>query len=414
MKIKALAAREILDSRGLPTLETSLYTNNGNVFVASVPAGASTGSNEACELRDGGERAQGKGVLKAVSLIETHLSRLLVGREIDPYAIDEILCREGGPLLENIGSNTALSISIATVRAYAAARKKDLFEAVGELAGVAHFFIPQSMYNIVNGGVHAHNNLAIQEFLVRPQKSPSFAKSFQEITTLYHCLEKLLQSAGYVTPLGDEGGFSPSAKEGALSLTEEIVFEFIISAREKCGMLESVELAIDAAANTFYDKANKCYMLKSEHLTNAELVDRYMLWRTKYGLASIEDGCAEHDVAGWQKLFEKLNKATQIVGDDLCVTDENYIKKAFDQKCINAVVIKPNQKGTVTGAIKAAQIAKRLGCRLIVSHRSGETHDNFIADFAVGIGAEEFKGGAPARSERVAKYRRFVEIEKVL
>jgi enolase len=222
-----------------------------------------------------------------VSLIETHLSRLLVGREIDPYAIDEILCREGGPLLENIGSNTALSISIATVRAYAAARKKDLFEAVGELAGVAHFFIPQSMYNIVNGGVHAHNNLAIQEFLVRPQKSPSFAKSFQEITTLYHCLEKLLQSAGYVTPLGDEGGFSPSAKEGALSLTEEIVFEFIISAREKCGMLESVELAIDAAANTFYDKANKCYMFKSEHLTNAELVDRYMLWRTKYCLASI-------------------------------------------------------------------------------------------------------------------------------
>lgn len=414
MKIKRLSAREILDSRGMPTLETCVHLEDGKSFKASVPSGASTGSHEARELRDGGERYEGKGVLHAVQLIETRLSSLLVGREIDPQEVDAALLSEGGPLFEKIGSNTALSLSMAVVRAAAATNNQELFAFIGTLAGNKNFFIPRCLYNIVNGGMHARNGVVVQEFLVRPEIQKSYASSLEQAVSIYSHLKRIFEGEGLFAAVGDEGGFAPFIPDTSALVAEEKIFTLINEAIAAAGLTKSVDLCIDAAASTFYDKENNRYSWKSEKLTSLELIALYTQWRTKYGLASIEDGCAEDDVEGWQKLYSNLGSNTQIVGDDFCVTESARIQDAVKKNCINAVIIKPNQIGTVTGALQAASTAKALDVSRIVSHRSGETDDTFIADFAVGIGAEQFKAGAPAREERVVKYNRLLEIEALL
>lgn len=408
MKIQSISAREILDSRGNPTVEAEVVLDDGTCHTASVPSGASRGEHEAHELRDGDSfRYGGKGVLAAVSGVENVIAPALVGREVaDVSAHDSIMIALDGCINKsNLGANAILSVSFTLVRAAAHSVGVPLYRFIG---GAHKQRLPIPMMNILNGGAHSKNNIDIQEFMIVPHGVGTFSEAIRVGSEVYASLKKLLESKNLYTGVGDEGGFAPMlpTDKDALSL----ICDAIKGAGYKVG--DEVSLALDVAASEWYD--NGVYTLPKRKITMSadELCTYITELCSDFPIISVEDGMAEDDISGWQKLTERLKtKKTILVGDDLFVTNTERIRMGIDSKIANAVLIKPNQIGTLTETAEAIALAKEHGYKTVMSHRSGETEDSIIADLAVGYGTEFIKTGAPARSERVAKYNRLMKIE---
>jgi enolase len=404
-------AREILDSRGNPTIEVEVITESGAIGRASVPSGASTGKREALELRDVDEERYGcKGVLKAVqNVIE------VIGPEITGYdtvflnEIDQAMIElDGTENKDNLGANAILGVSMACAKAASLSLDLPLYKFLG---GFNAKVLPCPMMNILNGGVHADNNVDIQEFMIMPLGAPNFSEALRCGTEIYHTLKKVLKEAKLSTAIGDEGGFAPNLK------SNEEAIEYILKAIEKAGYMagEDVFLALDPAASEFFE--NGKYILKAEkkpEKSPEEMVNYYAKWVDKYPIISIEDGMAEGDLEGWKLITEKLGSKIQLVGDDLFVTNPKIIEEGIDNGLANSVLIKVNQIGTLTETLDAIDLAKRNGYTCVVSHRSGETDDPFIADLAVACNTGQIKTGAPCRGERVAKFNRLIRIEEEL
>lgn len=409
--IKTLKAREILDSRGQPTLEVTCITSQGQEAAAGVPAGASTGTREAVELRDGNSRRfAGRGVLKAVAAVETSLREALSGMDVtDQRAVDEALIRlDGTPNKSHLGANAIVGVSMAVARAGAATRGLPLHRCLG--GGEC---LPIPSFNILNGGAHAGwEGAEFQEYMIQPHGAGSFSEALRWATDIYRALKALLKSRGLHTGIGDEGGFAPPVHSNREPL------DWLVSAIEQAGLRPGadVALAVDAAANGFHGDAGYQLKIKTEGRTldSERLIDYYADLVRDYPVALIEDGLHEDDWAGWQRLTGRLDARTTLVGDDIFVTQTAYIQRGIDQRCANAALIKPNQVGTVTETCAAMALAHGSGWSTMVSHRSGETGDDFIADLAVGMGARYLKSGAPVRGERVAKYNRLLAIEAEL
>lgn len=416
--IKSLHAIEILDSRGNPTLEVIVTTDQGDIGKTSVPSGASTGEHEAHELRDEDKKRYcGKGVRKAMDKIQGPLSKLLIGKNIyDQASLDKLMIEaDGTDNKANFGANSILGISLSIAKAAAASQKAPLYRYLG---GVEANLLPCPMMNILNGGAHADNLLDFQEFMIRPLGAPSFSEALRWGVEVFHTLKKLLKKEGHVISVGDEGGFAPR-----LTSNEEAI-DFILRAIELAGYKagKDITLALDCAASEFYDNASHKYIEKKKHAVGEPYATRsaeeqiaYLASLcSRYPLDSIEDGLDQNDWAGWQLLTEKLGKKIQIVGDDLFVTNPRFLKKGIEQKAANAILIKVNQIGTLTETLETVDIARREGYATIISHRSGETEDTTIADLAVATQAGQIKTGSLCRSDRVAKYNRLLEIEDEL
>jgi enolase len=410
-KIKAIQAMEILDSRGNPTIKTTVTLDNGIRAAASCPSGASTGENEAVELRDGGRtRYGGKGVLKAVAHVNEVIAPVLL--DMDPTHQAEIdrlmILLDKTPNKSKLGANAIISVSMAVARAAAHAADIPLYAYLG---GFGALRLPVPMMNILNGGMHADNSVDFQEFMVMPIGAPSFAEALRYGVETFHALKKILHDKGYATAVGDEGGFAPN-----LSSNDEAC-ELILQAIEKAGYKpgRDIAIALDPAASSFCQKG--VYNLSKSgqgKKTGDEMVAFYEGWIKKYPIVSIEDGHAENDWKGFQKLTAQAGGKVQIVGDDLFVTNAKYIEKGIREKSANAVLIKLNQIGTVTETMAAINLCRKAGWGFVVSHRSGETEDTFLADFAVAMGGGQIKTGSACRSERIAKYNRLLEIEAEL
>lgn len=408
-KIKDVMAREILDSRGNPTVEVDIILEDGSFGRSAVPSGASTGSHEAVELRDGdAKRYGGKGVLKAVSNTNTEIKKHIVGKEFDQNTLDNGLIElDGTPNKGRLGANAILGVSLAFAHACAKSDKIPLYKYFQKISGSKDLSLPRPMMNILNGGKHAENSTDLQEFMIMPNAN-TFAKRLQMGAEIFHALKKILASKGLNTSVGDEGGFAPSLPKN------ELAIETILEAVKKAGYEpgKDVGIAIDAAATELYKDGK--YELKSEgkSLTSKEMVDFYENWANKYPIVSIEDGLSEDDWDGWQMLTERIGKKVQIVGDDLFVTNPERLKKGIEKKSANSILIKLNQIGTVTETIDAINMAKEAGFTSVVSHRSGETEDTTISDFVVGLSTGQIKTGSLCRSERVAKYNQLLRIEE--
>jgi len=408
--IEYIVAREILDSRGNPTVEVEVQLLDGTVGVAAVPSGASTGTNEAVELRDGDKsRYGGKGVLTAVENVNTTIAERVEGMDArDQLAIDTAMIElDGTPNKSKLGANAILGVSLAAAKAAAEYSGLPLYRYIG---GAGARELPVPMMNILNGGKHADSNVDLQEFMAMPVGAPNFAEALRWCAEVYQSLKSVLKSRGLSTSVGDEGGFAPNlgANEEAIAL--------IIEAIEKAGYKpgEQVAIALDPAASEFYQDGK--YVLKGEGTTktSAEMVDYYAGLIEKYPIVSLEDGLAEDDWDGWKLLNEKLGGKIQLVGDDIFVTNPVFLKKGIDMNVANSILIKLNQIGTLSETLKTIETAKRAGWTAVVSHRSGETEDTTIADLVVGVNTGQIKTGAPARTERVAKYNRLLKIEAEL
>ncbi len=411
-KIKAVHAREILDSRGNPTVEVTVTTENA-MGVAMVPSGASTGSHEALELRDGDpKRYLGKGVLKACANVNNDLAALVNGREVsEQKALDDaMLALDGTPTKSKLGANAILGVSLACARAAAAEKGTGLYMSLNPGSTI----LPVPMMNIMNGGKHADSGLDIQEFMVLPAGAPSFKEAIRMGAEIFHNLGKLLKAKNYATSVGDEGGYAPSLPD------QETAFEFIFQAIEAAGYKagQDVYIALDPAASEFYDSTKKVYNFKikgkKEELTSSQMVDFWTDLVGKYPIISLEDGLAEDDWDAWKTLTEKVGKKVQIVGDDLLVTNVQRLQKGIDMKAANSILIKVNQIGSLTETIDAIQLAQKSGWTSVVSHRSGETEDTTISDLAVALSTGQIKTGSLCRSERIAKYNRLMKIEEEL
>jgi len=399
-------AREVLDSRGNPTVECEILTNGGASGRAMVPSGASTGEHEALELRDGDKkRYLGKGVQKAVKNVNEVIAPELTGLDVDDQAqIDRALCElDGTPTKGKLGANAILAVSLAAARAGADAHGLPLYRYLG---GVGAVTLPVPLMNIINGGAHADNNLDIQEFMIVPAGLGSFAEALRAGVETFHHLKKLLADAGKVTAVGDEGGFAPSL-EGA-----EQALGLILKAIEKAGYRpgEQIFLALDVAASEFFDKAAGSYKHEGQVLDAGKLVDLYTGWCSKYPLVSIEDGLAEDDWTGWTELTRGLGDRIQLVGDDLFVTSTERLRRGIAHKIANSILVKVNQIGTLSETLDAVGTAQHAGYTAIISHRSGETEDSFIADLAVATSAGQIKTGSASRSDRLAKYNQLLRI----
>jgi len=409
--IAEVVAREILDSRGNPTLEVTVRLEDGAVGTAAVPSGASTGRHEALELRDGDKnRYRGLGVLRAVENVNKVVARVLVGRSpFDQAAIDaELIALDGTPNKGLLGANAILGASVAVARAAAASLGMPLYRYLG---GVGAAVLPVPLMNILNGGRHADwQSTDIQEFMVVPAGAPSFAEALRWGAEIYHALRRLIKDRGGSVGLGDEGGFVPDLRSNAEAL--DLLMGAITAAGYRPG--EQVWLALDAAASEWFEDGRYRLPKESKTFSAGELIGLYRRWVEAYPIVSIEDGLAEDDWAGWQELTAALGDRIQLVGDDLFVTNPDRIREGIGRRAANAVLIKPNQVGTVSETLTAVDLTVRAGWRPIISHRSGETEDTFIADLAVAINAGQIKAGAPARSERVAKYNRLLAIEAEL
>lgn len=412
MFITDVYAREILDSRGNPTVEVEVSLESGVVGRAAVPSGASTGEHEAVELRDGDkDRYLGKGVLKAVSNVNDLIAPELEGWNVlDQIGIDEYLIElDGTSNKGNFGANAILGVSMAVARAAAEELGIPLYRYLG---GVNAKALPVPMMNIVNGGQHADNNVDFQEFMVMPVGASSWKEALRMGAEIFHALKSVLHGQGLNTAVGDEGGFAPN-----LSSNEEAL-KAIVTAIEKAGYKpgEEVMIAMDAAASSFYDKEKKLYVLAGENkeLNSEQMVAFYEDWVAKYPIISIEDGLDENDWDGFKLMTEKLGSKIQIVGDDLFVTNTEKLKKGIEMGIANAILIKLNQIGTITETLDAIEMAKRAGYTAIISHRSGETEDTTIADLVVATNAGQIKTGAPSRTDRVAKYNQLIRIEDEL
>ena len=410
--ISDVYAREVLDSRGNPTIEVEVYLESGVMASAIVPSGASTGAFEAVELRDGdSSRYLGKGVLNAVKNVNEEIAPEIIGLSaIDQVAIDNVLRELDGTLNKsNLGANAILGVSMAVAKAAAEDLEIPLFQYLG---GVNAKQLPVPMMNILNGGAHADNNVDIQEFMIMPVGAKSYKEGLRMCVEVYHNLKSVLKSKGLMTGVGDEGGFAPN-----LSSNEEAL-QVIIEAIQKSGYRpnDDIKLALDVAATELYDEHDKVYKLAGEGVvkTAGEMVEYYAELISKYPIISIEDGLSEEDWDGWKLMTEKLGNRIQIVGDDLFVTNTERLQKGIDTKTANSILIKLNQIGTITETLDAIEMAKRAGYTAVISHRSGETEDSMIADIAVAVNAGQIKTGAPARTDRVAKYNQLLRIEDYL
>ncbi len=410
-KISSIRAREILDSRGNPTVEVELKAEGGS-GVASVPSGASTGIYEALELRDGDKkRYGGKGVLKAVRNVNQTIASALVGKNFNQRQLDEFLIELDGTKNKNrLGANAILGVSLAFARAAAAESGVELYEYLGGLVNNKKFTLPIPMMNIINGGKHADSGLDPQEFMIMPINFPNFHERLQAGAEIFHTLKSLLKTKGYETGVGDEGGFAPRLP------SNEKALDLIVEAIKKSGYAGKVKIGMDVAASSFYEKG--IYKLKingrEKKLKSAGLLDWYKKLLAKYPIVSIEDPFAEDDWAAFTEMTKILGKKTKIVGDDLLVTNIERIKTAIEKKAVNAVLIKLNQIGSLSETIDAIQMTAWQGWSAIVSHRSGETEDSFIADLVVGLGCPYIKTGSLSRSERICKYNRLLWIEDIL
>ena len=408
-KIKGIKARQVLDSRGNPTVEADVVTEKG-VFSAIVPSGASTGGHEALELRDGGKPYMGKGVLNAVKNVNEIIAPKLKGMDVlQQRELDKTMLElDGTKNKEKLGANAMLAVSMAAAKAAAASKGIPVFEYLGQLSGRKGVVLPAPQLNVMNGGKHAGLEEDIQEQMLFPLKAKSFAEALQQGTECYHSLKKILNEkfGTQATLIGDEGGFVPPVKS-----TQERL-DLMIKAVEEAGYSGEIDFAIDSASSEFFSDGK--YRLYGKEYAPEELVDFYAELVETYPIVSLEDGMAEDDWKGWSALTAKLGGKIQIVGDDLTVTNVERIEKAIKEKCCNALLLKVNQIGTVSESIDAALKSFEGGWGVVVSHRSGETEDSFIADLVVGLGAGQSKFGAPARSERNAKYNQLLRIEEML
>lgn len=405
--ITKILARQIFDSRGNPTVEADVYLSDGGFGRASVPSGASTGSKEALELRDGGHMWMGKGVSQAVDNIKNKIAPALIGRPVEQTKIDNLLIKIDDTKDKSaLGANAILAVSLAVAKAEADSKKLPFYRHISELSNLESN-LPMPMMNIMNGGAHADGSSDIQEYMIVPIGVRDFTAAMQMGTEIFHNLKKILKENNYQTTVGDEGGFAPNLKNG-----NQEPLELIAKAVSNAGYIlgKDVALALDVAASELYE--NDKYNLKTEKsIMNAdELIDLYANWLERYPIISIEDGLAENDWDNWIKLTEKLGKKIQLVGDDLLVTNTKLLKKAIDKKACNAILIKPNQIGTLSETIKAVKLAKENGFNTIISHRSGETEDTSIAHLAIGLGAGQIKTGSLSRTDRVSKYNEILRI----
>ena len=411
-EIMDVYGREVLDSRGNPTVEVEVVLADGASGRAMVPSGASTGAFEACELRDGDKgRYLGKGVTKAIDHVNKECADAVVGLDAaDQRAVDAaLIAADGTPNKTNLGANAILGVSLATARAAAESAGVPLYQYLG---GVNAHLLPTPMMNILNGGVHADNNVDFQEFMIMPVGAPSFKEGLRWCAEVYHTLKGVLKESGHATGVGDEGGFAPDLKTNAEP------FEYITKAVEKAGYKPGVDFmyAMDPASSEFYNKETGKYELKGEgrELTTDEMIDYWADLVEKYPIISIEDGLDEEDWDGWVKLTQRIGNKVQLVGDDLFVTNTERLKKGIKLGAANALLVKVNQIGTLTESLEAIETAKEAGYACIVSHRSGETEDSTIADLVVATNAGQIKSGAPCRSDRVAKYNQLLRIEDEL
>jgi enolase len=412
-EIKAIRAREILDSRGNPTVEADVMLASGVMGSACAPSGASTGSREALELRDKDPaRYLGKGVLKAVGNINTRISELLIGRDAnDQEGLDRAMIQlDGTPNKAGLGANAILAVSLAAAKAAAIENKVPLYAHIARLNGTSTMSLPVPMMNIINGGEHADNNIDIQEFMIQPVGAPNFAEALRYGAEIFHHLKAVLHRQGLNTAVGDEGGFAPNLPSNAAAL------DAILESVEKAGlkMGTDIRLALDCAASEFYKDGK--YNLKGENAVydSAQFVDYLAKLAGDYSILSIEDGMDESDWDGWAKLTRKIGDGVQLVGDDLFVTNTEILKRGIDQQIANSILIKFNQIGTLTETLEAIRMAKKAGYTAVISHRSGETEDTTIADLAVATGAGQIKTGSLCRSDRVSKYNRLLRIEQEL
>ncbi|MFD1319116.1 phosphopyruvate hydratase [Loigolactobacillus zhaoyuanensis] len=408
--IESVKAREVFDSRGNPTVEADVVLTDGTLGRASVPSGASTGELEATELRDGGSRLLGKGVSKAVNNVNTEINDALKG--VSPYnqaEIDQIMIDlDGTPNKARLGANAILGVSMATARAAALSLDTPLYRYLG---GV-NIELPQTFHNVINGGAHADNGIDFQEFMITPIKKTSFRDGIEKIADTYHTLKKVLEEAGFQTGLGDEGGFAPDLKS-----TDEAV-TMLYKAIEQAGYVpgEDIGIALDAASSEFYDQETGIYTFEGNTFNADQLRDYYVndLLKKFPAIISIEDPFSENDWDNFAKFTEEVGDRVQLVGDDIFVTNPSIFRKGIKKGVANSILIKLNQIGTVTESIEAIRLAKNNGYTTMISHRSGETEDTFVADFAVAVSGGELKTGAMARSERVAKYNQLLRIEEEL
>jgi len=408
--IEDVIAREILDSRGNPTIEVEVLLMGGERGVAAVPSGASTGAHEAVELRDGDKhRYAGKGVLTAVRNVNETIREAIVGLDaVDQVMLDEVMIElDGTPNKMKLGANAILGVSLAIAKAAAQVGQQPFYRYLG---GVPARTLPVPMMNILNGGKHADNSTDMQEYMILPVGAPTFREALRMGAEVYQSLKKVLHSKKYNTNVGDEGGFAPS-----LSSNREAL-ELIVTAIEAAGFRPGVDifLGMDPAASEFYDNGKYVLAREGRTLTSDEMVDLYAQWITEYPIITIEDGLAEDDWAGWALLRQRLGDRVQLVGDDLFVTNTARLKRGIQEHSANSILIKLNQIGTLTETLAAIEMAKRAAFTAVVSHRSGETEDTTIADLVVATNAGQIKTGAPARSERVAKYNRLLVIEEEL
>lgn len=411
--IAHIHARQILDSRGNPTVEVDVYTESGNMGRAAVPSGASTGTHEAVELRDGdASRYLGKGVENAVNNVNYSIREELVGMEVsDQRSIDmAMIDLDGSENKGNLGANAILGVSMAAAKAAANETGQSLFRYVG---GVNAALLPVPMMNILNGGSHADNSIDFQEFMIMPVNARSFSEALRMGTEVFHHLKGVLKKKGMSTNVGDEGGFAPNMKSN-----EEAIIT-VLEAIEKAGYRpgEDIYIAMDAAASEFYDSDSGLYHFKKstgDKLTSSQLVDFWADWASKYPILSIEDGLAEDDWNGWKLLTEKIGSKVQLVGDDLFVTNVDRLGEGIDKGIANSILVKVNQIGTLTETINAVQMAMNNGYTAVMSHRSGETEDTTIADLAVALRCGQIKTGSASRSDRIAKYNQLLRIEEML
>lgn len=413
LRISHIHAREILDSRGNPTIEADVHLDNGVIGSAKVPSGASTGSREALELRDGDKsRYLGKGVLKAVSHVNTVIRSGLMGMEIqNQAALDKkMLELDGTEYKSNLGANAILAVSMAAVHANANAQGKPLYQVLGQLSGNTQFMLPVPMMNVINGGEHADNNVDMQEFMIIPAGFSSFKDALRCGAEVFHTLKKVLHGKGLSTAVGDEGGFAPDLPSNASAI------DVILEAIEKAGYIpgEQVFIGLDLAASEFYKDGRYHLASEKKKLTSEEMVNYLADWVEKYPILSIEDGLAEGDDEGWKLLTEKLGKKVQLVGDDLFVTNPKIFKQGIKDGLANSILIKLNQIGTVTETLETIALAHRSSYTSVSSHRSGETADTTIADLAVGLATGQIKTGSLCRSDRIEKYNRLLRIEEEL
>jgi enolase len=418
-KIVSLHARQILDSRGNPTVEVDAKLDDGSCGRAAVPSGASTGVHEALELRDQDPtQYNGKGVEKAVAIINDEIQQFLLNNDpLDQEGIDnEMIMRDGTENVSRLGANAVLGVSLAVSKAAAESLKLPYYRYISKIYSqyyprLISYQLPRPMFNVLNGGAHTEwQTTDIQEFMLIPLHAPSFAEQLRWCTEIYHQLDKTLKEKGYTTTVGDEGGFAPQLKSNQEAI--ELLLEATTKAGYKPG--EQIGIGIDAACSELYEDGTYNLRIENKKLSSEEMISLFENWVSQYPIISLEDGLAEDDWEGWQQLNQRLGKKVQIVGDDLLVTNVDRIEKAIELQACNSLLMKVNQIGTLTESLQAIAMAKKAGWSVVVSHRSGETEDSSIADIVVGTNAGQIKSGAPNRSERLAKYNQLLRIEEEL